>query len=123
MLVLDGDVVIDPVDHDAMFAAIDKEPDAVHVAPVKLWPVSTHLDGWVWGHGLEFFSAKDPSRPDRFSFCYTYLPKRLLEACIKSGMDEWHYPGVDQKVSKVCRELGIPIRVARSCQPKHLNYA
>ena len=123
MLCLDGDVAIDPIDHDAMFDAIDVEPTAVHIAPVKLWPVSTHLDGWVWGHGVNSrFSAKDPSRPDCFTFCYTYLPRRLIESCIKAGLEEWMYPGVDKHVSRVAREIGISIRVVRSCQPKHLNY-
>jgi len=123
MLCLDGDVAIDPVDHDAMFAAIDKEPGAVHVAPVKLWPTSTHLDGWVWGHGQNArFSAKDPSHPDCFTFCFTYLPRCLLELCIKAGMDEWMYPGVDKKVSEVARGFSIPIRVVRNCQPKHVNF-
>lgn len=123
MLCLDGDVVIDPIDHAAMFAAIDKESTAVHVAPVKLWPISTHLDGWVWGHGQDGrFTTKDPARPDIFTFCYTYLPRQLIEACIKSGMEEWYYPGVDKQVSRVCHETGVSIRVVWGAQPKHCNF-
>src|SRR5580704_19270705 len=38
MLIVDGDVAIDPADMNAMSNSISKDTSAVHVAPAKLWP-------------------------------------------------------------------------------------
>jgi hypothetical protein len=122
MLILDGDVAIDPLDHAVMFTAIGDEPDAVQVAPVKLWPISTHRKSWVWGHGQGDYSQLGMDEPDVFTFSYTYLPRALIEACIEAGMEDWTYPGVDRHVSEVARESGIPVRVVWDASPKHLNF-
>jgi hypothetical protein len=122
MLTLDGDVVIDPADYEAMFSALAADPAAVHVAPLRLWPVSTHADSWVWGHGRGVFSQEDTDDPDLFTFGFTYLPRALIGACIKAGMTRWTYPNVDRKVCDQARTLGIPARVVRGASPKHLHY-
>jgi hypothetical protein len=123
MLILDGDVAIDPLDHAAMLTAIHHDPAVVHVAPVRLWPVSTRADGWMWGHGNGRFSAdEDPDDPDVFTFCFTYLPKRLIEGCIKAGMPQWTYPNVDRRVQGQAQAMRIPARVVRGASPKHLNF-
>jgi hypothetical protein len=122
MLILDGDVAIDPADHAAMFAAIGREPGAVHVAPVRLWPISTHLRSWVWGHGQGGYSQDETDDPDVFTFAYTYLPRRLIEACISAGMDGWAYPDVDRNTCRCARREKIPARVVRDASPKHLNW-
>src|ERR1039458_10197954 len=56
MLMLDSDVAVDPEEVAIMEEAIHADPLAVHIAPVRLWPASTKLDTWVWGHGLRKFS-------------------------------------------------------------------
>jgi hypothetical protein len=122
MLVLDGDVAVDPVDYAAMLAAIVAEPAAVHVAPVRLWPISTHVADWVWGHGRAVFSQDDPDNPDVFTFSFTYLPRALIEACITAGMGEWTYPGVDRRVCEQSRTLRVPVHVVRGAAPKHVNF-
>ena len=125
MLILDGDVAIDPHDHRHMLQAIDKDPhDTVHAAPVRLWPVSTHLTDWVWGHGADGrFSQNDTDdHIDIFTFCFTYLPRRLMQACITSGLAEWTYPGVDGKFCQQARTIGMAVSVVREARPKHLNY-
>lgn len=125
MLLLDGDVAIDPIDHEHMLKAIDGEPDnVIHTAPVVLWPVSTHLGSWVWGHGSngQYSQADHDDGLDMFTFCYTYLPRKLIEACIEQGLDEWTYPAVDRTVCKVARSIGMPVHVVRDAKPKHLNY-
>lgn len=123
MVILDGDVAIDPVDVGAMLAAIEREPGAVHVAPVRLWPVSTKAAGWVWGHGRDnTFTQRDVEHPDSFGFGFTYLPRDLICAAIKAGLPKWCYPGVDGKVGGIARENGIPVRVVRGASPKHLNF-
>jgi hypothetical protein len=125
MLILDGDVAIDPLDHEHMLRAIDKEPhDAVHTAPVRLWPTSTHHGTWVWGHGRNGrYSQEDTDDGiDSFTFCYTYLPRQLIEACIESGLPAWAYPRVDRNVCRQARALAMPVHVVRDAQPKHLNY-
>lgn len=122
LVILDGDVAVDPQDIAAMLAAIHLDPGAVHVAPVRLWPASTKRDRWVWGHGRGDFSRDDPDDPDVFGFCFTYLPRRLVDACVKSGLAGWRYPHVDRLTSRRARALRIPVRVVRGATPKHVNY-
>ena len=122
MLILDGDVAIDPHDTTAMLTAIQAEPEAVHAAPVKLWPASTKRDGCVWGHGRGDFSTEDPDDPDLFGFSFTYLPRKLIEASIKAGLPEWSYPNVDRMTRKTAQQMKLPVRVVRQATPKHLNY-
>lgn len=123
MVTLDGDVIVDPADVSAMFAAIVTEPDAVWTAPVRLWPISTHRPDWVWGHGRGTEPSQDEHpEPDWFSFGFTYLPRALIASCQRAGLDAWTYPGVDRRVSARARALSIPVRVAKDCVPKHINY-
>jgi hypothetical protein len=122
MVILDGDVAIDPQDLAAMLAAIELEPGAVHVAPVRLWPASTKQARWVWGHGRGGFSRDDPDDPDTYGFSFTYLPRRLVEACIRAGLHEWAYPHVDARARQVSQRMGLAVRVVRAASPKHLNY-
>ena len=124
MLILDGDVVIDPQDFMLMSEAIGQDPGAVHVAPARIWPASKpELRGWSWAHwqghptqelcteGIEFFT-----------FNLTYLPAALVNAAIKKGLRAKQFPGVDAFVSKTARELRTPIRVVLGATPKHMNY-
>ena len=122
MLLLDGDVAADPADRDAMLAAIDAEPEAVHAAPVRLWPVSTHLPRWVWGHGRGGYGTEDTDDPDTFTFCFTFLPRALISGCLRAGLAEWAYPHVDRNTCEQARALGIPVRVVRDAYPVHLNF-
>jgi len=127
MLLLDGDVVIDPWDYTVMAAHIQAEPAAVHVAPVKLWQVSkTDMElAWAWGHCRNGVFTQDdygPEDPDFFCFNFTYLPRALVEACIKAGLRSWMFPTVDKEVSRVFRRSGIPVRVVKDCTPKHMHY-
>lgn len=124
MLLLDGDVAIDPYDFEMMLKSIDAYPSDVHTTTVKLWPVSTKYDTWVWGHGRdEFYTQRDYSdKLDMFTFCFTYLPRRLIEYCIESGLAQWQFPLVDKNVCTHAKKLGVPIRIVRAASPKHLNY-
>lgn len=123
LVILDGDVAIDPADVGAMLAAVEDDPGAVHVAPVRLWPVSTKAAGWVWGHGrANTFTQRDLEHPDCFGFGFTYLPRELIEASLDAGLEDWGYPGVDARVGDVGRKLKIPVRVVRGASPKHINF-
>jgi hypothetical protein len=122
MLVLDGDVAADPLDKVAMFAAIEEDHRVVHVAPVRLWPASTHRHSWVWGHGRGDFSQEDTDDPDLFTFSFTYLPLRLIETCIRAGMAGWHYPHVAERMRVESQRMGMVVRVVRAAAPKHMNY-
>src|SRR5277367_2072602 len=101
MLILDGDVVIDPYDYHMMYRAIEAEPDAVHIAPVRLWPVSKgDISGWAWGHCKDNnFTAEMTLDPDFFSFNFTYVPRRVVELAIRAGLKNWQYPVVDKMMS------------------------
>jgi hypothetical protein len=123
MLILDGDVMIDPADHSAMMGAIDAQPGIVHTAPVRIWPASTKRPGWVWSHWSEQASQDiDREAVAWFSFCYTYLPRALVVRCLRAGLARWRYPGVDMQVSRQAAAAGIPVNVVAGCWPKHLHY-
>lgn len=125
ILLLDGDVAIDPLDHAHMLKAIDQEPDStVHTAPVLLWPISTHLETWVWGHGSHGRYSQDGDDKDLnvFTFCFTYLPRKLIEACLGHGLANWGYPGVDHNICEEAKSMGIPVHVVWDARAKHLNY-
>jgi hypothetical protein len=124
MLLLDGDVAIDPLDLAAMGDAIPQTPRMVLVGPVRLWPASTMRPDWVWGHwkagpgpGQEMVT-----RPDRFGFGFTYLPRALIERAIRAGLEEWTFPNVDMKMADAARAGRIRARVVEGCHPKHLHY-
>lgn len=125
MLLLDGDVAIDPLDHMHMLDAIDHDSTIIHTAPVYLWPVSTHVAQWVWGFGQNGrYSQRDygGENLDTFTFCYTFLPRKLISAAIEAGMAEWQYPKVDKSMCKLSKKLGIAINVVWEADAKHLNY-
>jgi hypothetical protein len=122
MLILDGDVAVDLLDVAAMRASIHVEPDAVHIAPVRLWPASFKSESWVWGHW-----NRDPGQDitgpwRRFSFCFTYLPRRLIDASLKAGLESWSFPHVDERVSNTAERENIPVRLVEGCSPKHLHF-
>jgi len=134
IIISDGDVILDPHDVGAMNWAAAHERDAVHTAPVKLWPRATSLPDWIWGHrkelpegtsGQDAMAAwqKDIDDPVTFTFNYTFLPRRLILAAIKSGLKEWIYPNVDMHMYETARDCGIPVRVVRNgCHPRHIHY-
>jgi hypothetical protein len=122
LLILDGDVAADLIDLAAMRAAIHVEPDAVHTAPVRLWPASTHEASWVWAHWDREMTQEENWAPRRFSFCFTYLPRRLIDASVKAGLETWTFPHVDRLVSAAAEREKIPVRVVKGCAPRHLHF-
>ena len=123
MLIQDGDVAVDPLDVAVMLQTVGRYPGQVWTAPVRLWPRSTQRDTWVWGHwGAAGPSQQPTPEPTFFSFCFTYLPRRVLEHAERAGMENWTFPGVDRRMSLAARAAGIPVRVVDGCQPKHLHY-
>lgn len=125
MLTVDGDVLIDPADLAAMFAALNSDPAAVWTAPCKIWPVSTGRPFWTWDCWELGAAGQDwPASIDYFSFGFTYLPRRLLEAALKArpGLRQWQWPAVDRSVAKLARDEKIPMRVVQGASPKHLNW-
>jgi hypothetical protein len=134
MLVLDSDVAIEPTDLLAMVHHIGRDRDAVWTAPVRLWPRSTHLPSWVWGHRRPAPEGASPEEalrlwqtdiddPEWFTFCFTYLPRRLIDEAVAAGLTTWHYPYVDRNMHLLAKDKGIPVRVVRGgCHPRHINF-
>jgi hypothetical protein len=122
MLLLDGDVVIDPEDHRQMLAAIDADPGVVHTAPARIWPVSTKRAQWCWAHWETGPGQHLDRDPRWFSFCYTYLPRQLIEQAGRDGLRIWAYPSADKHMSETCQKLGLRVNVVADCWPKHVNY-
>jgi hypothetical protein len=122
MLILDGDVAADLLDLAAMRAAIHVEPAAVHTAPVRLWPASTHQPSWVWAHWDHEMTQEENPAPRRFSFCFTYLPRRLIDSAVRAGLEGWTFPHCDRLMSLQAERDKIPVRVVAGCTPKHLHF-
>jgi hypothetical protein len=122
MLILDGDVAIDPHDNRMMHECIYLEPECVWVAPCKLWPVSHLGPNWVWGHGKERFTQEDVDDPDMFSFSFTYLPAALMNGMMENDLVDLCYPVVDMSTWELARKMGLTVKVARECAPKHLHW-
>ena len=95
VLLLDGDVMIDPQDFAAMRDAIYADPAVIWAAPVRLWPVATGRVFWHWGHWRDKPSQENTGDPDCVSFSFTYLPRRAWDAAAKRGLRSWRYPLVD----------------------------
>lgn len=124
LLVLDGDVAVDVGDYAAMGEAIAADPGTVHVGPAKLWPQSTMKETWSWahwdeGHGL---TQDWTDTPDRWSFCFTYMPRQLLRYAELEGMARWQFPNVDKNMNAVALRHRVPARVVPGCYPKHMHY-
>lgn len=127
MIILDGDVAIDPLDEVAMARAIKQAPHAVQIAPARLWPKSSGRPGWIWGHwgpsgehsDIDPYLRHVTEQVTRFSFCYTYLPAALLEL---ADLPRWTFPYVDQEISRAAVKRGIARELVRDCWPKHLHY-
>ena len=123
LLILDGDVAVDPWDVLMMMAAVNLEPAAVHVAPAKIWQATTGSDQlWTWGHWRDQRGQEWTEEPQWFAFNFTYLPRKLIELAITKGLRSKQFPQVDMWVSEVAQKAGIPVRVVKDCAPKHMHY-
>jgi hypothetical protein len=122
LLIMDADVMIDPEDFNAMMMAIEAEPGIVHVAEAKIFPKSTKRASWSWAHWVTEPSQVSDPEPLWFSFNFTWLPKALIEACVKEGMKIWTYPQVDVNVARTAQKTGIKAKVVPGCHPKHMNF-
>ena len=122
MVILDGDVAVDLLDVAAMRASVHVKPAAVHIAPVRLWPASTHAQGWHWSHWDDAPTQDPVDNVRRFSFCFTYLPRDLIGRCIRNGLEQWTFPHVDRMVSLQAQQAKTEIVVVEGCTPKHLHF-
>lgn len=122
LLILDGDVAIDPVMAEKMLNAIGREPGSVHTAPVRLWPVSTGRPDWVWAHWEKEASQEIDLNPRYFSFNFTWLPRKLIEGCLTDGLERWTFPNCDACVSAMARKMKMPVRVVTEIEPLHLHW-
>jgi hypothetical protein len=123
MLLLDGDVAIDPHDNRMMHEAIYSDVESIWIAPIRLWPVSHLAPTWLWGHGKDgLFSQEDVPEPNMFSFCFTYLPEALIYKMIGNGLSQWRYPQVDMFTWETAQEFQIPVRKVTDSHPKHMHW-
>lgn len=122
MLILDGDVAIDPDDMAVMKQAIARKNNEVFTAPAKIWPASTGFPMRCWAHGHDMYGGDSEEPITRFSFNFTYLPARLMRSAIAGGLGLWTYPDVDRKMSVLAADKGIPVNLVEDCWPKHLNF-
>jgi len=123
MLILDGDVAIEPVDLANMFAAIHGHDKMVVVAPARIWPTSTKRKEWSWAHWTKQPSQVMETENVRwFSFNFTYLPKKVIEQALNDGLRTWMYPRVDKRVADSAFKAGVPVYVAQNVSTKHLHF-
>ena len=122
----DPDIVADPDDLAAMRRHAETWPGMVHVAVHKLWPASTMLPDWVYGHGVmdgerPVLSQKLSGRADWFALGLTYTPAQLLDLAIPH-MPAWQFGQVDSGLGAVARQHRIPGRAVTAARPKHLHF-
>jgi hypothetical protein len=122
LLILDGDVAIDPVHMTQMYAAINSDPGKVWTAACRIWPVSTHRAGWVWASWEDKASQELDRYPRWFSFNFTYLPRALMDHVTGHGLEKWMYPRVDSNMSAAAQKLGIKAEVVEDCFPVHMHW-
>jgi hypothetical protein len=122
ILLLDGDVAVDPYDVEQMHVHLYSDVNSVWVAPIRIWPVSHLGANWVWGHGEDEFSQENVTNPNCFSFSFTYLPADLVNAMIVNRLEDWCYPMVDYQTHQLACELDCKVQVAHNCSPKHLHF-
>jgi hypothetical protein len=123
MLILDGDVAIEPIDLKNMLAAINDHDHMVVVAPARIWPISTKRKEWSWAHwGKAPSQVIETENVRWFTFNFTYLPRKVIEQAISDGLYAWTFPGVDKRFSDAAFRAGVPIYVAEDVQPKHLHF-
>lgn len=123
---MDPDIVADPDDLAAMLTRVRYHADAVWISLHKLWPASTGRDTWVWGHGrwngtMPAMSQDHTVMPGWFALGMTYTPALLLDKVV-ADLPCWVFGQIDMGLSKVAREIPVPMRVAERCRPKHLHY-
>lgn len=127
---LDGDTVI--VEWDMAVSREDiarftlfcqAEPGRVHVAPYKLYPVSTNLPGPVWAHrraaGGHPWIAEGMPYCDLFGFGLIYLPNAIVRKYLATD------PGMvsDGRFSRWHHAAGLgPVPVHWDVRPVHLHY-
>jgi hypothetical protein len=123
MLIMDGDVVIDPGDLTNMLTAIHEHDKMIVIAPARIWPISTKRKNWVWAHwSTEASQVMETENIRWFTFNFTYLPKKVIEQALTDGLTEWTYPNVDKRMSESAVTAGVPVYVAENVLPKHLNF-
>lgn len=126
MLLLDSDVAIDPIDFALMDNACRSDSESIHIGPARIWPKSTGYPHEVWAHRKFGTGMKEwrefRTDVDTASFCFTYIPARVWEACINAGLEKWEFPDVDKELFALARKREIPMKIVDGCLPKHLNY-
>jgi hypothetical protein len=123
MLILDGDVAIEPIDMTNMLTAIHHHDKMVVVAPARIWPISTKRKQWSWAHWSDKPSQiMETENIHWFSFNFTYLPKKLIDQALHDGLVSWTYPRVDMHFSETAVRVKIPVYVAEHVYPKHLHF-
>jgi hypothetical protein len=123
MLILDGDVAIEPLDLTNMLAAIHEHGNMVVVAPARIWPISTKRKDWSWAHWVNKPSQILEIENVRwFTFNFTYSPRKVIEQALNDGLSSWTYPRVDKRVADAAFKAGIAVYVATDVKPKHLHF-
>lgn len=121
IFIIDGDVIVDPVDMEVMLDSIRSDPKIVHTAPVRLWLNTMRGPEWRWSHQNDNGLTQDwIDHPRYFSFCCTFLPASLMDMAGHAGLRQRVYPYVDEFVSDVAAQVGIPVNVVADAAPKHL---
>ena len=122
-VIVEWDLAVSPEDIRAFENWCEIDPEEVHVAPYRLYPVSTGLPAPVWAHRrvgrASPWITKGDAECDLFGFGLVYLPlavvRRHLDAKLgvtgDARFSQWHYGA----------GLG-PVQVHWDVRPIHLHY-
>jgi hypothetical protein len=115
VVLLEWDIEIDPAGLDRFVVAARAQPDRVVVAPYRLYPPSTGLDGPVWAHRRADNAWIGDGEPTcaLFGFGMVYLPVMLIRRYLTDGLfgyglpypryfdsafSRWHHENVRRQV-------------------------
>lgn len=126
ILWVDPDVAADPDDLEAMGQAVAAYPGWVHTGMVKLWPISTGHQDWIWSHrggtlGCPTVTQDETVPVSYIAMGFLWTPSVLLDAAFPRYRT-WEYPEIDVGLSELAQALAIPMAQVLACRPKHLHF-
>lgn len=122
-VIVEWDIAVSFEDRQRFTEICECSPDRVHVAPYRLYPVSTNLPEPVWAHRNANrhppWIAKYDLECDLFGFGLVYLPHAIVAKYLATSPEttgdaifsQWHH-----------RERLGPVLVSWDVRPVHLHY-
>lgn len=119
--IVEWDIALSAEDRDRFIGHVEARPGRVHVAPYRLYPVSTGLSEPVWAHRTADLAWIPEGQPwcNLFGLGLAWIPLAITRAFLDTGpqladdtaFSQWHH------------QAGLgPVPVHWDVRPVHLHY-